>query len=130
MQKVFIFDDDADILELCSLILTNSGFEVIVRNNCENVVETVAAARPDVILMDNWLPDTGGVRATKLLKASEATSHIPVIFFSANNQTETFSHEAGADFYIQKPFNIEDLVHSVSKVIKDNSKKLSLPVSY
>jgi len=129
MQRVLIFDDDSDILELCSIILTGKGFEVIVRTSCENVVQTSIDSRPDVILMDNWIPDIGGVEATQQLKNSETTRNIPVIFFSANNQTETFSHKAGADSYIQKPFDINDLVETISMAIKNNVKK-SARVSY
>ena len=129
MHRVLIFDDDTDILELCTIILTSKGFEVIVKTTCENVVQTVVEARPDVILMDNWLPDIGGVEATHRLKESEKTGTIPVIFFSANNQTEAFSQKAGADYYIQKPFDIYDLVETISKAIK-NSSTQPLPVSY
>jgi DNA-binding response OmpR family regulator len=129
MQRILIFDDDTDILELCSIILTGKGFEVIVKATCENVVQTAIDSRPDVILMDNWIPDIGGVDATQQLKNSETTRHIPVIFFSANNQTETFSHEAGADSYIQKPFDINDLVETISTAIKNNVKE-SLRVTY
>jgi len=128
MQRVLIFDDDTDILELCTIILTSKGFEVIVKATCENVVQTVVQIRPDVILMDNWLPDIGGVEATQRLKESEKTGNIPVIFFSANNQTEAFSQKAGADYYIQKPFDINDLVETISTALK-NSSTPSLRVS-
>jgi len=129
MHRILIFDDDTDILELCTIILTSKGFEVIVKATCENVAQTVVEARPDVILMDNWLPDVGGVEATQRLKDSEKTRNIPVIFFSANNQAQAFSQKAGADYYIQKPFDINDLVQIISEAIKNNSRQ-SVRVTY
>lgn len=128
MNKVLIFDDDTDILELCSIILSRKGFEVTMATTCESIIEKVMHTNPDVILMDNWLPDIGGVRATQLLKKNQNTRHIPVVFFSANNQTESFSHEAGAEYFIQKPFDIDELVRVVQKAAE--SKPENLPVSY
>ena len=125
MERVLIFDDDVDILELCSIILTRKGFEVLMATTCENIVDKVVQVKPDVILMDNWLPDIGGVRATQLLKKNALTRAIPVIFFSANNQTENFSHEAGAEYFIQKPFDIAELEMVVRKALTEKAHDLS-----
>jgi two-component system cell cycle response regulator DivK len=72
---------------------------------------------PNVILMDNWIPDVGGVKATQLLKNNPDLKSIPVIFFSANDSVEDLAAEAGAEFYLQKPFEIEELESIVSKAI-------------
>lgn len=121
MSRVLIFDDDIDILELCSLILRTKGFDVIAKPTCENVIGVVTHHSPDVILMDNWMPDIGGVKATQLIKADPELCSIPVIFFSANNNTEKNSIEAGAEYFIQKPFDISDLVDKVEFAIKERA---------
>ena len=121
MSKILIFDDDVDILELCSIILHVKGFNIIGDTSCRNLIDKIRLTTPDVILMDNWIPDIGGIRATQLIKSTPETKHIPVIFFTANNNVENLSQEAGADYYLQKPFDISHLENVVRKALKDGS---------
>ena len=120
-----IFDDDEDLLEVCSLILSARSFEVILKNRCTDIIKDIQNHKPDVILMDNWIPDLGGVRATNLIKANRDFSHIPVIFFSANNNVAELAEQAGADFSLQKPFNIAELEALVLKAIEAGREKLA-----
>jgi DNA-binding response OmpR family regulator len=113
-KKVLIYDDDTDLLEVCALILTARNYEVIVRDKCTEVLSDVEKYRPDVILMDNWIPDIGGVKATQLLKNSSSYNTIPVIFFTANSNVSELAEEAGADFWLQKPFDITQLEDMVA----------------
>jgi two-component system alkaline phosphatase synthesis response regulator PhoP len=115
MSRVLIFDDDADILELCSLILQLKGFETIAEKDSRQVIERILETNPDVIMMDNWIPGMGGVEATLLIKATEKTAHIPVIFFSANNNIEELAASARADYSLKKPFDIAELNDTVCK---------------
>jgi CheY-like chemotaxis protein len=115
--RILILDDDNDLLEVISIVLSSKNYLVQCKNDCQHIEETVASIRPDVILMDNWIPDIGGVKATQKLKANPATSHIPVIFFSANHQVAELASEAGADCYLQKPFEIGDLEDVVAKAL-------------
>ncbi|HAV02772.1 MAG TPA: response regulator [Chryseobacterium sp.] len=105
-KKVFIFDDNLEILELCTEILRDIGCEVKTSPTTNGVVEQVAAWMPDLILMDNWLPDITGVEATRLIKADERLKHIPVIYFSANSDIDLLAKEAGANDFLAKPFDI------------------------
>lgn len=117
-KKVMIYDDDTDLLEVCSLILTAKNFEVIIKEKCTDILNDLQVHKPDVILMDNWIPDIGGVKATRLVKNSEKLRHIPVIFFSANNNVTELAAEAGADYALQKPFDITELEEMVANAIK------------
>ena len=113
-KKVLIYDDDTDLLEVCSLILTARNYEVIVREKCTEIIHDVVQHEPDVIIMDNWIPDIGGVKATQLVKNSDKYRHIPVIFFTANSNVNELAAEAGADYWLQKPFDISQLEDMVS----------------
>ena len=118
-----IFDDDIDILAICTFLLERKGWEVRSSVNCNNIVERVRAENPDVILMDNWIPEEGGITATRLLKATEDLRLIPVIYFSANRDVEDLAKEAHADAYLMKPFDLkefEKLVDHFSNPQKDN----------
>jgi|SRR5664279_1513967 len=115
--RVMIFDDDTDLLEVCSIVLKSKNYHVTGFNKCSDIVHEVKSFSPNVILMDNWIPDVGGVKATQQLKADPDLKSIPVIFFSANDRVEELATEAGAEFYLQKPFEIEELEATVSKAI-------------
>jgi CheY-like chemotaxis protein len=108
-KRVLILDDDIDILQICTIVLKKKGFDVQTLNNSSQVVSQVRSYQPDVILMDNWIPGPGGIEATRLLKQEPATQDIPVIFFSANSNVTQLAHEARADYFLQKPFDITEL---------------------
>lgn len=105
-KKVFIFDDNEEILELCTEILQDLGYEVKTSPTTTDVEDQLLEYMPDLIFMDNWLPDISGVEATKLIKSNEELSHIPVIYFSANSNISELAALAGADDFLAKPFDI------------------------
>jgi DNA-binding response OmpR family regulator len=117
-KKVMIYDDDTDLLEVCTLILQSRNFEVITKDRCSGLLDDLNEHQPHVILMDNWISDIGGVKATRLIKASEKFNQIPVIFFSANNDISELAAEAGADYFLQKPFDITELENIVVNAVK------------
>ncbi len=112
-KKVLIFDDEADILEICKLVLESKGFEVATRLTCTNVLADVKAFSPDIVIMDNWIPDIGGVASIRLIKKEPGISETPVILFTANKDIQKLAEEAGADGYIEKPFDIATLEREV-----------------
>lgn len=107
-NKLMIFDDDKDILSICTFIFKRLGWEVSASADCNNIIEKVTAEQPDVILMDNWIPEEGGIVATQLLKSHDVLKNIPVIYFSANRDVENLALTAGADNYIRKPFDLKE----------------------
>ncbi|RXM52945.1 MULTISPECIES: PleD family two-component system response regulator [unclassified Chryseobacterium] len=118
-KKILIFDDDTAILEVITIIFEENGYEVKISETSHDIIEKVADYQPDVILMDNWIPNIGGVEATKLLKSTEEFKHIPVIYVTANNDIVSLASEAQADDYVSKPFNLDDLERMVEKHIKE-----------
>ncbi|MFD1769965.1 response regulator [Sphingobacterium suaedae] len=116
-KTILIFDDDSNILEVCSIILTDAGYDVKISETSHDIIEKVDDLRPDVILMDNWIPDIGGIEATRLLKIHPDFGHIPVIYISANNDIHMLAEKAGADAYLAKPFDIVDLEQIVERMI-------------
>ncbi|MBW4891104.1 response regulator [Mucilaginibacter sp. HMF5004] len=116
-KRIIIFDDDEDILSICTYILEEQGWEVHTFNDCNNIISKVADINPRVILMDNWIPDVGGIMATQTLKASSDYKDVPVIYFSANNDIQLLAQNAGADCFLAKPFDIDELERVISKVL-------------
>ncbi|MDR3695629.1 response regulator [Mucilaginibacter sp.] len=116
-KKIVIFDDDEDILSICSFILEEQGWTVYAYTDCNKIVEKISAVMPDIIIMDNWIPDDGGIIATQTLKKNEALKNIPVIYFSANSDIEQLASYAGAETYLAKPFDLEDLEMVINSVL-------------
>ncbi|HVS91399.1 MAG TPA: response regulator [Mucilaginibacter sp.] len=112
-----IFDDDEDILSICSYVFEEQGWEVYTFTDCNDVTEKVSEIQPNVILMDNWIPDAGGIVATQRLKKSAHLKDIPVVYFSANSDIQILANNAGAEAYLAKPFDLhqlEQVIHQVT----------------
>jgi len=116
-KKIVIFDDDEDILSICDYILTEQGWAVHTFTDCNRIAEKVADIMPDVILMDNWIPDAGGIIATQTLKQTSELKDIPVIYFSANSDIQLLASSAGAETYLAKPFDLEELERVINTVL-------------
>lgn len=105
-KSICIFDDDEDILAICSYILSSRGWEVHTFPDCDRIIERLESFPPDIILMDNWIPPQGGIVSTRLIRQNEKFGRLPVIYFSANSDIKSLAKEAGADHYIAKPFDV------------------------
>ena len=116
-KRIIIYDDDTDILLVTSVILQRKGYEVVCRENCNSLYADLEGFQPQIILMDNWMPDMSGVEAIQKIKAKEAFKQIPVIFFSANSNVEELAREAGADSLLKKPFDIKALQEMIEQLV-------------
>lgn len=119
-KTILIFDDDTNILELCSIILEDAGYHIETSETSHDIIEKVEKYAPDVILMDNWIPDIGGIAATQLLKNHPAYHKIPVIYFSANNDIHLLAQKAGADKYLSKPFDLVELETIIKETLPND----------
>jgi CheY-like chemotaxis protein len=108
--KLLVFDDDEDLLLIFRFLFEDEGWEVHTFTNCDHVIAHARANMPQLILMDNWIPSTGGIEATKALKADAQLRSIPVIYISANNDIKVLSEKAGADSFVAKPFDFDHLL--------------------
>lgn len=118
-KNILILDDDSDILFFCSHVFESMGFNVVTSENCNNIIKKVEETRADIILIDNWIPDIGGIKAIKILKKTEHLKDIPVILFSANSNLVELAQEAGADGYLKKPFDLDELEKIVLDFVKE-----------
>ncbi len=119
MEKkcVLIYDDDAEILNVCKAILDSVNYRVETLTNCENIISDIEKLNPQVILMDLWIPKIGGETAVNLMHENEKTKDIPVILFSANNEIEKISERVNATAFLKKPFDIISFRNTIEKHI-------------
>ncbi|WP_175621920.1 response regulator [Chryseobacterium schmidteae] len=120
-KKILIFDDDKTILEVITIIFEENGYQVEISETSHDIIEKVSQFKPDVILMDNWIPRIGGVEATQLLKSHDEFKSIPVIYVTANNDIVALAKEAQADDYVAKPFDLEDLEDKVAMFLQEKA---------
>ncbi len=114
---VLIYDDDDEIRKICKLILADEYRQVEVFDNCENLLEDIDKVKPDIILMDLWMPKLDGEHAIALLRANDKTKSIPVVVFSAVNEIVKISERIKATALLKKPFGIEELKETVKRHI-------------
>ncbi len=113
---VLIVDDVTDNLAVLHDALDESGYTVLVANNGETALEIAAQAEPDVILLDAIMPEMDGFEVCKALKASNKTSHIPVIFMTGLTETEhvVAAFQAGGADYVTKPIRVNEVLVRMS----------------
>lgn len=113
-KRILIVDDDEDIRFVIRMILDEEGYTISELADGHDVVQTVDDWHPDVILLDVMLGDMDGRDICKGLKSSDLTAMIPVIIISASHGRHTMHEKmCMANDYIEKPFDINDLVNKV-----------------
>jgi DNA-binding response OmpR family regulator len=117
-KKILVAEDDRAIIEVVKIILESEGYDVFTADQAETVHKTIASQKPDMILLDIWLYGEDGGQIAKKIKAQAHTKHLPIVLMSANNETEKITKEVGADDFLLKPFNIDDLLYIVRKYVK------------
>jgi DNA-binding response OmpR family regulator len=124
---VLIIDDEPDILSLLGLHLKLNGYSVFQANNGLKGLEVSILEKPDIIILDVMMPEMDGFEVAKKLKDNSETSDIPIIFLTARTQTDDKIKGlmAGADDYMIKPFDFEELELRIKRTLKsiDRSSK-------
>ena len=118
--KILIVDDDHDMCSMLDFYFSNLGYEVHVANNGAGAMRAVGDVRPDLILLDIVLPDTSGHTVARALRADRYTANIPIIFLSAKARQEERNAglELGADDYVAKPFDAQELRLRIERILK------------
>ncbi|MXS71174.1 response regulator [Chryseobacterium binzhouense] len=116
-KKILIFDDDQSILDVFKIIFAENGYEVQISQTSQDILDRVGAFFPDLILMDNWIPEIGGIGALKLLRNEDSYKNIPVIYMTANSDISSLAKKAQADDFIAKPFDLNKLERMVEKYL-------------
>jgi DNA-binding response OmpR family regulator len=123
-KKVLICDDDEGILDMLTMILEDAGFETISEINSLNVNKLIEQEQPDLLLLDLWMPVLSGDQVLKMLKKNPETSNLPVIIISASIEGEKIATEAGANNFIAKPFDLDELIDKVQELLNGLIPKL------
>jgi DNA-binding response OmpR family regulator len=117
-DKILVVDDDLEVRMMLQDLLGRKGFEVILASDGEEGVALADTENPQVILLDISMPGMDGVECCRKLKGDNETSSIPVIMVTAYWDRKTEAIEAGADDFVYKPFDPDELSFRVQSVLR------------
>ena len=116
-KRILVVDDNADIRNLISLILTSESYEVLVAESGAELLERIASFRPDLLLLDIMMPYMSGFEALESVRSlpNPHLSSIPVVMITAKSMDEDVDRASalGATSYIVKPFRADTLKEKV-----------------
>lgn len=118
--KILIVDDIEQNIRLLDAVLSPRGYAIITATNGVHALDQVRAEKPDLILLDVMMPQMDGYETVRRLRADEATRFVPVIMVTSLDaaQEKVKAIEAGADDFINKPFNHSELLARVKSLLR------------
>ena len=124
MAKILIIDDDNTILTAVETILENAGYTSVMALSGKEGIEKARNDNPDAIVLDRQMPEMDGNQVLIELRADESLRDIPVVMLTRDNRIGDVSSclEMGAVDYIVKPFDKDNFLIRLGKVIKDAQK--------
>lgn len=118
--RILVIDDDPLLIKLAENVLTANGYEVITTQEAAVGLEIALKQRPALIILDVMMPIINGYNICRLIKSEEGCPGIPVILLTSRSEDKDreIGVEVGADAYIAKPFNTDDLLSRVRDFIR------------
>ncbi len=118
-KKILIVDDERDIVETLAFMLKQKGYECIAAYDGEEGLKLAKEEAPDLIILDVMMPKINGYKICRLLKFDTKYKEIPIIMVTARGQAQDIQigEETGADEYITKPFEFNELFDTVQKYV-------------
>ena len=116
---ILIVDDvDANVL-LLKLLISKVGYKTLTAYNGKEALSIIEQSKPDLILLDIVMPKMNGLTVCRIMKENPETKHIPIVFISAKTQKADIDEalKLGAEEYIIKPFNHEEIKSVIKKYI-------------
>ena len=115
--RILVLDDDPDIGTMIKMMLEYKGYIVTVSDRADMAQQALNKGRVDLIIMDMLLSGVNGTDLCVDLKKNPSTSRIPVIMISAHPNAKEICLEAGADEFISKPFDMNDILSKIDGLL-------------
>ncbi|HUJ87041.1 MAG TPA: response regulator [Burkholderiales bacterium] len=118
MTRVLIAEDDPNIVEALSFVLSGDGFEVIAALDGEEAMRCLRSAPPDLMILDLMLPKRNGFEVLKLVKTDSVLRSLPVIVLTAKGQPQDrrLAEQIGVEGFMTKPFSNTEVVEAVRRL--------------
>lgn len=121
MKHILVIDDNEDILHMLKAMLQMKGYKVTLQPSALDIVNNLKAAMPDMIIMDMLLSGADGREVCKILKQNEEFSKIPLLMISAHPNARKDCLAAGSDFFLEKPFDMNELFSKIELGLADKA---------
>lgn len=120
MKKIFVVDDERDIVELLTYNLQKEGYTVDSANNGKDALKKIQTNTYDLAILDLMLPDLQGIELCNIIRNNPSTSDLPIIILTAKGEEidRVIGLEMGADDYITKPFSPRELIARVKAIFR------------
>jgi two-component system phosphate regulon response regulator PhoB len=120
VTRVLVVDDDVDINEALQQALRIAGYEAVGATTGAAALEETARQHPDLVLLDQMLPDIDGIEICRRLRAAPETKRIPIVFVTARGDEKARVNglALGADDYVVKPFSLAELLLRIRAVLR------------
>ncbi len=117
--RILYAEDDPDTRELLFVLLSTEGFDVVCAETSAAALQLAQTETFDLLMFDSWLPERSGVQLTTEVRQFDA--HTPILFYSgaASEQDRQAARRAGAQGYLVKPVDLDDLIAEVKRVIAE-----------
>jgi putative two-component system response regulator len=119
-RKILVVDDERDIALALKIRLKDNGYNVVIASDSIQAYMTAQREKPDLIILDVFIPGGGGLVVAERLKKSSATQHIPIIFLTGISGEEERAFRAGAFSYLMKPYNPPVLLAEVRRALESS----------
>ncbi len=125
VYRILVVDDESDVTELLEYKLEQEGYRVATLNDPLACIAKVREFEPELVLLDIMMPELSGIQLCRIIRADPITKEIPIIFLSARGEVEDRIKglEAGAEDYISKPFNTNELLLRTSKMLRRSGSR-------
>jgi two-component system response regulator VicR len=120
---ILVVEDDPQVARLISLVLQRNGYTSQVVADGESALDKARETRPSMIFADLTIKGMGGEQLCSTLKANPDTKNIPYVVVSGDRDIAEKARVCGADDYMGKPFEFEDLIRLVNKYARAESRK-------
>jgi CheY-like chemotaxis protein len=119
MKKILLVDDEGDLINYIASVLQDEGFDVSTRLSAEEALGKIASDKPDLVISDVRMQQMDGFAMLEKMKTMKGCANVPVIFLTALDDRlgQQQAQRLGAAAYISKPFDLDDLVGMVKKVL-------------
>jgi DNA-binding response OmpR family regulator len=121
MAKILIVDDEPQATTLLEMLLSSRGYKTVAVNESSEAIQVAKETDPDLIILDLMMPEPDGFKVCRMLRADSRFMLTPILIITALDDTDSriVAFGAGADDYLIKPYNVDELVSIIKALLHE-----------